>query len=72
MKKTYPIKWHEECLKNRMRTAEETKKRAAELNAKVASDALDIAFYALHIESAKKENKPEFDSDRYLIKQKFH
>ena len=68
------IEWHEQGLRNSQTFC---KRLEAELKAEIESKQAQInrlregiSFYEFQIESAKKENKQEFDRDRYKVKRK--
>jgi len=62
------IEWHEQCLRNRLRTVSDKKNRLRKLEAEVERDDQRNGLYAAQIALAKKEGKDGFDEDRYAIK----
>lgn len=64
----YPIKWHEECLRNIKLFHENLIKEDQKLKERIRIEVDHIAFYEKQINSAKAKCIPAFDRDRFGIK----
>lgn len=71
-KNTFPLSWHEECLRNMKASLLREEKRLREyVDSQIASIEnlrKDIETSELQIARAKKEGKTEFDRERYNVK----
>jgi len=65
-----PIKWHEECLANMARHADDRERRLAEEAARVEKLRKAFEFCKLQLETAKKAGKDGYDGERYLVSKK--
>ena len=65
-----PIDWHIQCLENSKNMAEFKRRQLLQLQEDVDRMDKNNQFYTLQIETALKEGKKAFDSDRYLVKRK--
>jgi len=61
-----PIEWHKECLVNRVASHERNTQEVIKMKKRLAEDLSDNIFYSMQIESAKKQHKDGFDSDRFM------
>lgn len=69
-KNTQPIEWHKNYAKNQFEYNAKRRKELCRLEADIIRSEKDNDFYWKQIETAKKENRAEFDRDKYLVKRK--
>lgn len=62
------IEWHEECLKNRIASRDEYRRRAAEAWDAAIQCSWRITTLADQIAEAKRRGLAAFDSDKFLVK----
>ena len=62
------IKWHEECLENRLRSLSGLKKQVLGMEKSIEKQNIEINLYTAQIDLAKQEGKSGFDSERFAIK----
>lgn len=61
-----PLAWHELNLKNAESWLKRQEQELARMQLRIERDRAEIAFRRLQVETAKKEGKTKFDSDKYL------
>lgn len=66
---TYPIQWHEKCLHNLRESQKRKEDQLLKLAAEVRKGRGGIDQYQFQIDCAKREDKEEFDTDKYRILQ---
>lgn len=69
-KNAMPIEWHETNLVNRKASLEAIQRQIDKLEANKKRCVEEITFLEEQIQTAKKQKKIEFDSEKYLIKKK--
>ena len=62
------IKWHKECLKNKIAHKEKLERRLPGIQNEIDRLNSEIDFYETQIEEAEKRNKDGFDQDLFLRK----
>ena len=61
-----PLAWHERNLQSSESWLKRQEQELARMQLRIERDRAEVAFIRLQIETAKKEGKTKFDSDRYL------
>jgi hypothetical protein len=67
-KRTMPVEWHENCLKNGMITLQQEKNVLAFQQRRVERMLAECELHAIQISEAKRQGKKEFDRERFLVK----
>jgi hypothetical protein len=70
MSSKMPLEWHKECLSNSLRTELEKRKYIQVLLDEADRLKARNDFYSFQIETAEKEGKLSFDSERYCVGRK--
>ena len=69
-KSSMSLSWHEQTLKNVESYVDREKKKLERAKDDYERELKDLNFYRFQIESAKKEGKDSFDSEKYKVKRK--
>jgi hypothetical protein len=62
----FPIRWHEDCLKNQRRSNAKKQDELLRLKAEVLKDENETFFYAQQIDAAVAKGKDAFDRDKFM------
>lgn len=64
------IDWHKNCLKNRINSADEQRKKIQDALLRLKIEDEKNLFYSAQIKMAEKKGKIDFDQDRFMFKKK--
>jgi len=63
-----PIRWHEDCVQNQVRTLGDLKRNRYDLVRRITSLEQNIAWERARIEEAKRRGIEAYDPDRFMMR----